>query len=453
MRLLRVSVFFLCLALTSGTLAQTAPAELTAPSPSAQALFGIDVSASADGNKLLVGARSGGLCPGGGNVFACGVAYVFVRQGTGWALEGTLNIPELGTAGFGRSVALSPDGTAALVGAPETQCVGLPLPGQCGAVYAYSLNGGAWTFEAKLEDEVFQGPTDQFGFSLALSNGGDTALVGVPFNDCEGGLICGSVFVYRRDGGAWAFETQLQAADTLKGQLGYDVAISPDGNTVLAGANTAGAAYLFVRNGGGWMQQAKLTTSGGAAMSFGVSVALAGRVALVGATGASCAAGTNCGAVFAFEESGGVWTERQKLTAPTGGVGDNFGSRVALSAFGNTGLIVNAFEDCAAGANCGAVYRTTRSGSVWTLPEKLFDFVPGGDFNTQAALAISADGRTGFAGVSYADCAAGEDCGLVYIFSAASAIEVPTLSSLGLVLMTLVLAGGGAWLLSRRRRA
>jgi FG-GAP repeat protein len=92
-----------------------------------------------------------------------------------------------------------------------------------------------------------------------------------------------------------------------------------------------------------------------------VALSASGKTALIGATGDDCTAGEECGAAYAFVREGSHWVERQKLTASDAGPshfvfgGDFFGS-VALSASGKTALIGALGADCTAGFNCGAAY-------------------------------------------------------------------------------------------------
>jgi hypothetical protein len=126
------------------------------------------------------------------------------------------------------------------------------------------------------------------------------------------------------------------------------VSLSADGNTALVGSFLAdcapglcGAAYVFVREGGAWTQQAKLSASDGASFDYmGLYVALSanGDTALASADGADCPAGPDCGAVYVFTRSHGTWTQQARLTAPHPAAGDHFGLRVSLSPSGQTAL-------------------------------------------------------------------------------------------------------------------
>ncbi|MFX1412181.1 MAG: putative Ig domain-containing protein, partial [Promethearchaeota archaeon] len=116
------------------------------------------------------------------------------------------------------------------------------------------------------------------GGSVARSGDGGTVVAGAA-HTAAGGSAQGAAYVYVRPGGGWADATEtakLTASDGADGDwLGYSVALSGDGGTVAAGAyrNAAGgsqrgAAYVYARPGGGWASTAaftaKLTASDGA---------------------------------------------------------------------------------------------------------------------------------------------------------------------------------------------
>ena len=140
---------------------------------------------------------------------------------------------------------------------------------------------------------------------MALSGDGDTALIGGP--DDAGHT--GAAWVFTRSGSTW---TQQGAKLTGRGEtglgtFGWSVALSADGNTALIGArgdNTGqGAAWLFTRSGSTWTEQgAKLTGRGETGPGlFGTSVALSANAstALIGAQDNAA----NAGAAWVFQAS------------------------------------------------------------------------------------------------------------------------------------------------------
>src|SRR5205823_5417703 len=160
-----------------------------------------------------------------------------------------------------------------------------------------------------------------------------------------------------------------------------------NGNQSDNSATGSGAAYVFVRSGSTWTQQAYLKASNtGVNDLFGVSVAISGDTIVVGAYGEdSAATGVNgnqadngaidSGAAYVFVRSGSTWTQQAYLKASNTGASDFFGGSVAIS--GDT-AVVGAFEEdsAATGVNgnqadngavdSGAAYVFARSGSTWT---------------------------------------------------------------------------------------
>ena len=168
-------------------------------------------------------------------------------------------------------------------------------------------------------------PDDGFGVSVAIS--GSMAVVGASFKNSQ----TGAAYVFVRSGAAWSQQARLTAADAAQGSdFGYSVAVC--GPAVVVGAThisstDTGAAYVFVRTDTAWSQQAKLAAPGPATIDFfGWSVAIVGSTAVVGAPGQ-----TSPGAAYVFVRSGTAWHQQAKLTAADGASGDFFGGSVAIS--------------------------------------------------------------------------------------------------------------------------
>ena len=129
---------------------------------------------------------------------------------------------------------------------------------------------------------------DQFGISVAVS--GDTALVGASLDDVGSNTDQGSAYVFVRSGTTWTQQAKLTAADGAASDFfGFSVAVSGDTtvagayNDIVSGNSFQGSAYVFSRNGSTWTQQTKLTAADGAANDwFGYSVAVSGDTAVAG---------------------------------------------------------------------------------------------------------------------------------------------------------------------------
>jgi len=289
-----------------GDMIQTA--KLTASDKAVDDYFGDSVAVS--GSVVVVGAPF--ASPGGTS--SAGAAYVFVKPVGGW---GDMTQTARLTASdkdvcdfFGSSVAIS--GSVVVVGAP------LNSPGgttSTGATYIFVKPVGGWgnmTQKAKLTASD-KAAGDYFGGSVAIS--GDVVVVGAPYADPGGTGTAGAAYVFVKPGSGWGNMTQkakLTASDKAAGDwFGHSVAISGDVVVVGApyadpgGTGTAGAAYVFVKPGGGWAnmtQTAKLTASDKAAGDwFGISVAISGDVVVVGAEYADPGGTIDAGAAYMFE--------------------------------------------------------------------------------------------------------------------------------------------------------
>ncbi len=197
---------------------------------------------------------------------------------------------------------------------------------------------------------------DEFGYSVAIS--GDTAVVGAPYDD-DAGSDSGSAYVFVRSGASWSQQAKLTAGDAAAGdEFGYSVAIS--GDTAMVGAyadddggSESGSAYVFVRSGASWSQQAKLTAGDAAADDwFGFSVAISGDTAVAGANGDDDA-GAYSGSAYVFVRSGASWSQQTKLTAGDAAADNEFGYSVAIS--GDT-AVVGAHLDDDGGSDSGSAY-------------------------------------------------------------------------------------------------
>jgi len=247
---------------------------------------------------------------------------------------------------FGWSVALQ--GGIAIVGAPNINT-------ETGAAYVFVQTGGVWTQEAELTPSD-AAPWANFGVSVALS--GDTAIVGA---DGWGGFdsYIGAAYVFVRSGTVWTQQAEFKGTQSGT-EFGISVALGA--NTAIVGSwgipsEAAGAAYVFTRSGPTWTQTATLTPSDSVSGDqFGLRVALSGNTALIGAPFAAHA--------YVFTSTGTSWSQQAILAAPSGSTSNEFGYALALQ--GDTAL-VGAYNTKIQGQQRGAVYSFSRTGVTWTL--------------------------------------------------------------------------------------
>jgi hypothetical protein len=354
------------------------------------------------------------------NAYGAGAAYVFVRSGTTWSQQAYLKASNTDEGDqFGYSVAIS--GNTIVVGANLEASNATGVNGDqtnnnatgAGAAYVFVRNGNTWSQQAYLKaSNADEG--DEFGDSVAIS--GNTVVIGA-WQEASNAMgangnqsnnsaaAAGAAYVFVRNGTTWNQQAYLKASNTdAEDQFGYSATVS--GDTAVIGAweedsnatgingdqtnnslECAGAAYVFIRNGNTWSQQAYLKASNTDLDDyFGRAVALAGDTLVVGAfLESSNATGidgnqTNndafhAGAAYVFVRSDTTWSQQAYLKASNTNAEDLFGYSVAV--WGNT-VAVGAFLEASAangingdqadnGASAaGAAYVFIRSGTTWS---------------------------------------------------------------------------------------
>ena len=357
---------------------------------------------------------------------------------------------------FGDSVKLSADGSTLVVSSRgessgATGINGLQIDRSqplSGAVYVFVRVNGLWQQQAYIKASNAE-EIDLFGSSIGLSADGNTLAVGALFEDSaatgingdesdNSSVSSGAVYVFARQGNVWQQQAYLKASNAGEGdRFGAALSLSADGNTLAVGAleeasaavginneqnddsaDYAGAAYVFVRSGSLWQQEAYLKASNtGEFDKFGTATTLSadGNTLVVGAPEeASAAAGINgdqnddsqprSGAVYVFRNTG-LWQQQAYIKASNSEERDQFGNAVSLSADGNT-LAVGASGEAstATGVNgeqfdadtfgSGAVYVLVRNDGLWQQQAYVKASNTGvGDF-FGAAVSLSADGST-----------------------------------------------------------
>ncbi len=278
----------------------------------------------------------------------------------------------------------------------------------------------AWCEEAKLTpqftDETFL--RVRLGWNVAIS--GDTVIAGAPFDgqrDPDPGLDArdtGAAFIWRRCAPqTWCFEGKLTASDgaTLD-RFGNNVAISGDTAFIGSSPGTVGAVYVFTRSGSTWTETAKLTPpTNDPFQRFSSGLAVSGDTLLVGANGDS----SRAGAAYVFVRTGGVWLQQAKLLASDRQASDGFGSGVALS--GDTAVIAGPQQINGVCEN-GAAYVFTRSGSVWQEQKKFLS--PSGVAEDCFGFAVALSGNTLIIPADL-ESVPGPDAGAAYVYRGAGA--------------------------------
>ena len=345
-------------------------------------LFGMNVALSADGNTMAVSApweRSAATGVNGDqnddSLPQAGAVYVFTRSGDSWSQQAYIKASNTGRRDesdpfadgdqFGFSLALSGDGNTVAVGATTEDSAATGINGNAandsamsaGAVYVFARAGNAWTQQAYIKGSNTEA-TDLFGYDVSLSHDGNTLVAagydedgpgrGVNVDQGNGVNGSGAIYVFFRTGTAWQQNAYLKGSRSEGNDaLGFSVAISSDGSTIVAGAGDE-ACLVGGINPQGCDMDKPADASGGSA-----------------------------GAIYVWVRSGDTWTEQAFIKASTPQLQDWFGANVAVSGDGNTVLVGAPMEDSRArGINgdqqdnsateSGAAYLFTRSGTTWS---------------------------------------------------------------------------------------
>ena len=403
--------------------------------------FGYSVSLSTDGNTMAVGASGEDSNATGingdqtDNSFTglnsyTGAVYVFTRSGTSWSQQAYIKASNTDNGdSFGISVSLSSDGNTLAIGATGEGSNVTGVDGDqtnnsaaaSGATYVFTRSGTSWSQQAYIKASN-TGASDEFGRSVSLGEDGNTLAIGATSEDSNAtgingdqtnntAAIAGAAYVYIRSGTSWSQQAYIKASNTDAGDhFGLIVSLSTDGNTLAVSAQSeasnasgingdqtdnsvadSGAAYVFVRSGVNWSQQAYIKARNAEAneyFSYSMNLSADGNTLAVGTPYEdSNAVGINgdqtnnsavtAGAAYVFSRTGTSWSQQAYIKASNAEANDWFGVMLSLSANGNTLAVGGSNDDSnATGINgdqanntvtgSGAVYVFERSGTSWS---------------------------------------------------------------------------------------
>lgn len=339
---------------------------IDAPSSSAGDAFGSNLGL--DGNTLIVGAPKYDAP----SVSDAGAAWIFTGAGATWNVQHS----SVGTVANGqRGSAVAIEGDRAFIGATHERSDGL------GAVRALTRVGTTWT---QAEELVAPSGVSGDAFGQSLNVAYPLLLVGAPERNSKQG----ATYAFEHDGSTWGsgqlLLTPPQAGDehgavvdvsgsyavsAIPGRNGeggfriwqklsgwnpdfirsrtaamnwdeFGVSLDMSSESLIVGARyetetsdqyERGAAFVFVRNGSAWSQQAKLVVAGSSqGDEAGYAVAIEGDDSAVGVRRDDVASNSNAGSVRVFHRSGSAWSEAATLTATPLASNDSFGSAVVM---------------------------------------------------------------------------------------------------------------------------
>ena len=302
-----------------------------------------------------------------------GAAFVYVKANGTWTFQQRIDAQVTNYGGqFATSAALSNDGNTAVLGTNKDTADGY------GAAYVFTRSGSTWSLQQKLPVPDQTGTAYAIEAALGMSGDGNTIVVGAPHYD-GATTDSGAVFFYTRSGATWTQQsTILQDPPDAETLVGLAVALSRDGTTLAA--SSASGFFIFTRSGNTWSQQQYI--SSGRPLSLAISK-----------DGRQIALGfpiTN--KVVIYSESGGTWTASTTINGET--TTDRFGEHVALSDDGRT-LAASAPWHATPYYRSGKLYTYNRSNLTWSLDQG-FQTQGVFEWSTLGAggIAISGDGFT-----------------------------------------------------------
>ena len=235
----------------------------------------------------------------------------------------------------------------------------------------------------------------------------------------DSGARRGAAYVYQREGRGWISQAKLTAMDSDADHFGHDVSIDDDWIVVGShwddgAAYRAGAAYVFQRQGASWYWKQKLTASDHHSEDeFGTSVAISGDRLVVGSPFDDDAGGQS-GSAYVFRREGTTWTEEDKLTADDEDWGDYFGHAVAID---GSYIVIGAYRD----EDGGSVYVFKRNDNgtpndptddFWQEQDKL---TPSGATADEFGWSVAISGDRIVVG-AYLEDLGNNEAGAVYVF-------------------------------------
>ncbi|MEW8624852.1 MAG: hypothetical protein AB2551_03800 [Candidatus Thiodiazotropha sp.] len=254
--------------------------------------FGSSVKLSEDGTTLAVGAESASH-----SGIGSGAVYIFVKNGESWSQQAHINASNADPGDlFGCDVSLSADGNTLAVGARGEDSI-YPLINageasnalyQAGAVYLFERSGTTWSQSVYIKSSNVD-YADRFGWAVALSADGNILVASAPDEDSiatginsdqsdNSALDSGALYLFKRNDSTWFQHAYIKASNTGEPYIEHDygdlgiiksndeygktVALSADGRLLVVGASReasssqtllqdddsvpgAGAVYLY----------------------------------------------------------------------------------------------------------------------------------------------------------------------------------------------------------------
>jgi len=258
----------------------------------------------------------------------------------------------------------------------------LLLPCLVLASSASPILAGAQQLDCYTEEAEVQSTPASSNGTLDLD--GDTLILGA-----TGYGDNGAASFFERQGAGWSQQAFLEP-NTFEFGAEFGVSVAIDGDTAVVGAwqgywnafGPRGEAFVFTRSGSTWAQTQVLGDVNLLEWSFyGASVDVSGDTLVVGADWA--------GRVYVYVWDGATWVERDVIHSPAGGL---FGGSVSLDR-GNPSTLVVGAPRVTVGShqNNGAAYVYVGNGSSWSYVQRVSIPPHAPDRNVGSDVAVSGD--------------------------------------------------------------
>lgn len=263
---------------------------------------------------------------------------------------------------------------------------------------------------------------DQFGIDSAISQDGNTVVIGANKKNSS----TGAAYVFINSGGSWTQQAKLTPTpSTVGAEFGISVAISNDGNYIAVGAyldpsvvspaGAVGSVYIFKRTGSTWAQEARITPPNSTNLRFGREVDFNSDATYIAIGDFNDNTNYSVGgSVCVYTRSGTVWTLQQRIVPSDNGPELYFGHSCSISDNGDVLLVGAATDFISTGPGSAYIFR--RSGSVWSQEVKLPLTGLAIDDFIGWSVTLSKDGNTAFVGGQYNDISNLDD-GIVWVYT------------------------------------
>ena len=332
-------------------------------------------------------------------------------------------------------VSLSGDGTRIVIGAHLADSNGIS---NAGKAYIFLKTGLTWTQEAILTSSN-QSIDAGFGLSVSMDYNGDRVVIGEYSSDIDSYTSAGRAYVFLRTGTSWAQEAALNAQDyasvnnTSPQFFGFSVAINYSGNYIVVGAyyynQGEGKAYVFDRAGTTWSQQANLYSNDYAENAdnrFGqvVQISELGDRVVISAFYGLSGGITNAGKVYIYSRNSNIWTQEAILSASDKVTNDQFGIGITTNAACDRIAIGARLKDTLTTLEHGVVYIFTRSGTTWTEESVIHASDEDTNLNFGVSLSMNGVGDALVIGSKGPMAGVEAESGQVYYFSLENSVWV-----------------------------